>query len=436
MEREMYRDDDLNVAVRFLTRSSYNALGGFDESLVAGEDYDLHNRFLSQGFRYVRVDSVEVHKGEPKRISETVLKHYYYGKSLGRFVKKNKYRAFRQLSPFRPAFVRHRSLFAGHLRLTLAFNFYTIVRYFSAFAGLVIGRTEAWPESLPTATLWTDESPKQFSPRTARPAITTIIPTKNSGRTIRKCIESIQNSGRQDGVRIIIVDNNSTDQTCVIARMLGATVVNGGPERSAQRNIGALSASSEYLLFVDSDMEFTSRVLDECAKAVDAGVDAAVISEITVGSGYWANVRKLERASYFGDSLYEAARLFRKSSFLKLGGYDLTLTGLEDYDIQARIEEARFNVTHLGAPILHHEEAFNVKDHLMKKYYYASKSRVYLSKYPRRSIAQFFPLRRTYLKRESPVLHDPSAFVGVIFLKVAEVLVASFAVILGPGRPN
>jgi glycosyltransferase involved in cell wall biosynthesis len=218
--------------------------------------------------------------------------------------------------------------------------------------------------------------------------------------------------------------------------MLGATVVNGGPERSAQRNIGALSASSEYLLFVDSDMEFTPRVLGECAKAIDAGVDAAVISEITVGSGYWANVRKLERASYFGDSLYEAARLFRKSSFLKLGGYDRTLTGLEDYDIQARIEGAHLNVAHLGAPILHHEEAFNVKDHLMKKYYYASKSRIYLSKYPRRSIAQFFPLRRTYLKKNSPVVHKPSTFVGIIFLKVAEVVVASFGVILSRGRPN
>jgi GT2 family glycosyltransferase len=436
MEREMYKDDDLNVAVRFLTRSSYDALGGFDESLVAGEDYDLHNRFLSRGFHYVRVDSVEVHKGEPKSISETVLKHYYYGKSLGRFVKKNKYRAFRQLSPFRPAFVRHRNLFAGHLRLTLAFNFYTVVRYFSAFAGLVIGRTEAWPEVLPTPTPWTDEIPTRLSPPRPRPAITTIIPTKNSGQTIRKCIESIQNSGHHDNVRIIVVDNNSTDQTCVIARALGATIVSGGPERSAQRNIGALNSSSEYLLFVDSDMEFTPSVLDECAKAIDSGIDAAVISEITAGRGYWANVRKLERASYFGDSLYEAARLFRKSSFLKLGGYDVTLTGLEDYDIQARVEGARLNVAHLAAPIVHHEETFNVKDHLMKKYYYASKSRIYLSKYPRRSIAQFFPIRRTYLKRNSPVVHDPSTFAGIIFLKVAEVAIASFAVILGRGRQN
>jgi glycosyltransferase involved in cell wall biosynthesis len=436
MEREMYKDDDLNVAVRFLTRASYDAIGGFDEGLVAGEDYDLHNRFLGRGFRYVRVNSVEVHKGEPKTISETVLKHYYYGKSLGRFVKKNKYRAFRQLSPFRPAFIRHRNLFAGHLRLTLAFNFYTTVRYFSAFAGLVIGKTEAPPATAPLPALSAIEVSSRFSRTSARPVITTIIPTKDSGKTIGKCIESIQNSGQHDNVRIIVVDNNSTDQTCSIARAMGATVVKGGPERSAQRNIGALNSSTEYLLFVDSDMEFTPSVLDECARAVDAGVDAAVISEVTVGSGYWANVRKLERASYFGDSLYEAARLFRKSSFFKLGGYDAMLTGLEDYDIQARIEKAHLSLVHLRSPILHHEETFNVKDHLMKKYYYASRSRIYISKYPRRSIAQFFPLRRTYLKRDSPVVHNPSTFVGIMFLKVAEIVVASIGVTLGRGRQN
>ena len=436
MERDMYKDDDLNVAIRFLTRTSYDELGGFDESLVAGEDYDLHNRFLSKGFRYVRIASFEVHKGEPKSVSDTIRKHYYYGKSLGRFVKKNKYRAFRQLSPFRPAFVKHREFFAGHLKLTIVFIFYTIVRYFSALMGVLAGRSESYPKTLSPQEVRTIEIPAVVSPTLARPMITTVIPTKNSERTIGRCIESIRESGYNDIVDIIVVDNGSTDQTCLIARALGATVLSGGPERSAQRNIGAVNSLGEYLLFVDSDMEFTPPVLYECAAAIGAGVDAAVISEITVGNGYWANVRKLERASYFGDSLYEAARLFRKNTFIKLGGYDLTLTGLEDYDIQARIEGAHLNVAHLKAPILHHEENFNLKEHLAKKYYYASRSRMYLLRYPRRSLAQFFPLRRTYLRKKSPIAHNPSAFLGLIFLKVAEIVIASIAVIRARAKPN
>jgi glycosyltransferase involved in cell wall biosynthesis len=432
----MYKDDDLNVAIRFLTRTSFDFLGGFDESLVAGEDYDLHNRFLSKGFRYTRVDSIEVHKGEPRSVSETVLKHYYYGKSLGRFVKKNKYRAFRQLSPFRPAFLRHRDLFIGQPKLTTVFVFYTIVRYFSAFAGLLIGRSEPRPYTYSATGILTKDALRTSLGVFPLARITAVIPTRNSASTIGKCIESIQNSEGNDNVDIIVVDNASTDKTRVIAQRLGATVISGGPERSAQRNIGALSSSGDYLLFIDSDMEFTPSVLRECNRAICEGVDAAIISEITVGNGYWANVRKLERASYFGDSLHEAARLFRKNAFFKMGGYDVKLTGLEDFDLQARIEGARLKLAHLRAPILHHEETFNIKEHLAKKYYYASKSRAYLRRYPKRSIAQFFPLRRTYLKRRSPVAHVPSAFVGLIFLKVAEVVVSSIAVFTGRAKSN
>jgi glycosyltransferase involved in cell wall biosynthesis len=266
--------------------------------------------------------------------------------------------------------------------------------------------------------------------------ITAVIPTRNSANTIGKCIESIQNSEDHDNVDILVVDNASIDETRSIAQRLGATVMSGGPERSAQRNIGALSSSGDYLLFIDSDMEFTPSVLRECNRAICEGVDAAIISEITVGSGYWANVRKLERASYFGDSLHEAARFFRKNAFLKMGGYDVNLTGLEDFDLQARIERVGLKLAHLRAPILHHEETFNLRDHLAKKYYYASKSRTYLRRYPKRSIAQFFPLRHTYLKRGSPVAHVPSAFVGLIFLKVAEVVVSSIAVFTGRAKAN
>lgn len=429
LERDMYKDDDLNVAIRFLTRSAYDSLGGFDESLVAGEDYDLHNRFLSKGFRYVRVQSIEVHLGEPKRASETILKHYYYGKSLGRFVQKNKYRAFRQLSPFRPAFIKHRDLFAGHLKLTVVFIFYTIVRYLSAFLGVLAGRLQPRYDPILASLTETTQIPPIMSPQRSEGFITIIIPTKNSAKTIGRCIESIQENRSGDRIDIIVVDNGSTDQTRFIASALGATVLNGGPERSAQRNIGAQNSSGDYLFFVDSDMEFTSHVLRECYGAINQGIDAAVVSEITVGNGYWANVRKLERASYFGDSLYEAARLFKKSTFLDLGGYDTSLTGLEDFDIQARIEKGNLRVAHLRASILHNEETFNVRAHLAKKYYYASKSRTYLTKYPTRSIAQFFPLRRTYLRRRSPVAHNPSAFIGLMFLKVAEVVVATIAVV-------
>jgi len=50
LERDCYRDDELNISVRFIRRDIFNEIGMFDENLVAGEDYDLHNRLIEAGF--------------------------------------------------------------------------------------------------------------------------------------------------------------------------------------------------------------------------------------------------------------------------------------------------------------------------------------------------------------------------------------------------
>jgi GT2 family glycosyltransferase len=61
LERDCYKDDELNVAARFFKREVFEAISGFNESLVAGEDYDLHNRLLERGFRIGRIKAQEIH---------------------------------------------------------------------------------------------------------------------------------------------------------------------------------------------------------------------------------------------------------------------------------------------------------------------------------------------------------------------------------------
>ncbi len=49
------------------------------------------------------------------------------------------------------------------------------------------------------------------------PLVSVIIPTYNSSRTLEKCLESIKNQTYKN-VEIIVVDNNSTDNTKEIAK--------------------------------------------------------------------------------------------------------------------------------------------------------------------------------------------------------------------------
>ena len=142
LERDCYADDELNVAARFFRKDVFEAVGGFDENLVAGEDYDFHNKLLKVGFRIGRIKAREVHIGEPKTLLEIAKKHYYYGKTLPKFLSKNKIKGLKQLSPVRPGFIKNSKIFGKYPLLTIGFLIYQFVRYFSSAAGYLVGKIE------------------------------------------------------------------------------------------------------------------------------------------------------------------------------------------------------------------------------------------------------------------------------------------------------
>jgi len=138
LERDMYRNDKLNVAARFFKKKVLIKLGGFDENLIAGEDYDLHNRLLGAGYNIGYIEAKEIHVGEPKTIWEVAAKHYYYGKTLPQFVEKNGKRGVMQLSPIRPAYLKNWKKFLEDPVLTIGFITYQIVRYSAAGLGYLV----------------------------------------------------------------------------------------------------------------------------------------------------------------------------------------------------------------------------------------------------------------------------------------------------------
>ena len=142
VERDCYKNDELNVAARFWRKEAFLIVGGFDETLVAGEDYDLHNRLLKSGFRIGRIRAEEIHIGEPKTLAEIFRKHYYYGKNIGRFIKKSPKKALRQLSPLRASYVKGFPKFFRDPMLMMGFIIYQFVRYTATIIGMALARLE------------------------------------------------------------------------------------------------------------------------------------------------------------------------------------------------------------------------------------------------------------------------------------------------------
>src|SRR3989338_6601227 len=118
------------------------------------------------------------------------------------------------------------------------------------------------------------EAPLQISFSTSSSCMSEKLPvsvhilTWNSGKTLRRTLESIKNCRE-----VILIDGGSTDETLSLAKEFGAKILpqrdheQGTPLQNfaAARNRGLQHATERWILSVDSD-EYTSTKLMEDIK--------------------------------------------------------------------------------------------------------------------------------------------------------------------------
>ena len=188
-----------------------------------------------------------------------------------------------------------------------------------------------------------------------------------------------------DLIEVIVVDNNSTDKTKEISENLGAEVYNQGPERSAQRNFGVSKAKGSFVLILDADMILEKDVLQELQYAMlnDSELKTLTLKEEPMGESFWAKCKKLELEFYSSNpnSKTHAARCIEKKVFEEFGGYDLNLTGPEDWDLPERINKKYPKKYFTKSKIFHNEGDYGLWRILKKKFYYAQKASTYISKH-------------------------------------------------------
>lgn len=86
--------------------------------------------------------------------------------------------------------------------------------------------------------------------------ISVVIPVKDGGDDLRRCLEGIASQRTREEVEAIVVDSGSTDGSVDVARSLGARVHEIPPaafNHGATRNLGVSLASGEKLVFTSQD---------------------------------------------------------------------------------------------------------------------------------------------------------------------------------------
>lgn len=85
LEKSFYNGVDWMEAARFFSKNTYLKLGGYNESLISGEDFDLSQRCEKFGKIY-RIDKVIFHNEGKINLLKTVKKKYYYAQHFAKYL--------------------------------------------------------------------------------------------------------------------------------------------------------------------------------------------------------------------------------------------------------------------------------------------------------------------------------------------------------------
>ncbi len=175
-----------------------------------------------------------------------------------------------------------------------------------------------------------------------------VIPAFNEQAYVGACLESLAAQDYPAPFEIIVVDNNSTDQTAVTAEAAGATVV-FEPERGVcqARNRGTTVAAGNIIISTDADTTFSSGWLSAIDRAFarnPAAVAVAGPCQFVAAPGWAVLYPKLLFGAVdlvnriTGRVVYVSATniAFRKNAW---SGYDTRLTqGGDELDLLRRLQ--------------------------------------------------------------------------------------------------
>ena len=252
------------------------------------------------------------------------------------------------------------------------------------------------------------------------PLVSVVVPTRDAGRTIGTCLRSIR-AQTWPALELIVVDNASVDGTWAVAERLADVVLRGGPERSAQRNLGIDHAAGEWVCYVDADMELALDVVERAVLAgTAAGAVGVAIPEESVGEGFWTRCRALERRCLRDEPELRWPRLVRTRYLRDTGGFAPWLTGTEDAELHRRMVAGGAPIVLADGLILHHEGRLTLSGLARKRRYYGRGLLAYRRAHPGAVSAQARAVARAAWRHRRELLAQPVVAAGIAVMRTVE----------------
>ncbi len=259
----------------------------------------------------------------------------------------------------------------------------------------------------------------------ARPTVSVIIPTHNSGETIAECLKSIKNQSYAD-CEIIVVDDFSSDNTIRTAEKFQARIIQRKCNPAFARNIGIANSVGRYVLLQDSDQALAPSVVEQCVRKCENELVGMVrIPEIFVGKGFWGSCSAVWKNSYeviersHGKEVTVFSgepRFFVRELVTQVGMFNTKLVWGEDYNLYKRLKKAGIKEATCRSCIYHYE-LVSIKDILIKDLRYGKSMPIFVQETQEKVLSQMFKRAFLVFRRVSKDFSgSPRLIVGCAFL--------------------
>ena len=194
-----------------------------------------------------------------------------------------------------------------------------------------------------------------------KPSVSVVIPAYNEAQRITFCLSSLKKQTLREPYELIVIDNNSTDDTVHIAKRFTKRVyVEHAPGAGNARNAGILHAQSDLIVFVDADCIVPTDYLKKIIHIFTTHTDISGVSGpyeyadsgklftwIWPNGNYFTSLFSLLRRMFGVQPIIGGNLAIRRSALHDVGGFEKTIqdvTHMDDLTLAIRLHHNHLRV--------------------------------------------------------------------------------------------
>lgn len=187
----------------------------------------------------------------------------------------------------------------------------------------------------------------------SEPKISVIIPVRNEADKIEQCLKAVFAQSLKP-YEVIVVDGRSTDGTVDKARKSPVKICyEDYHTRGGACQVGVENAEGEYVAFTDADCIPDKDWLANLVKEFDSGIIGVGGAIKNIGEGFWIRSINLSYDTFLGsansvqgrffkdkrsvNSISGCNSMYRRQDILDVGGFNTSLPGAEDAELNGRL---------------------------------------------------------------------------------------------------